>query len=113
MSRQEFPGFNACLGMMRDRDPQVMEDGFHWLRSHVAEFVPGLLAAFRDEMDRGVKCWLLELIGDSRDARALDLLVEQLRSEDESLRQWAETGLKTLDSRESRTVLFEWKNSLR
>ncbi|MGN9807741.1 hypothetical protein ACTMSW_00050 [Micromonospora sp. BQ11] len=56
------------------------------------------------EADQGLRCWLLELIGDARSPRAFALLVEELHSRDESLRDWAERGLR-LDTKESRPVL--------
>jgi hypothetical protein len=107
MTKARFPGFAACLRMMRKRNPQTKEDGFHWLRPRAAEFVEALMAEFRGESDHGLRCWLLELIGEARDARALPLLVEQLHSPDESLRSWAAWGLQALDTPESRKALFE------
>ncbi len=103
--RQKFPGFKACLQMMRQRDPQVQEDGFHWLRPHVSEYVPELIAAFSSETDMGLKCWQLELIGETKSPAAFSLLAENLQSDEESLSHWALIGLQNFDTKEARTLL--------
>lgn len=100
------------MWMMRRHDPWIQEEGFHALQPHASEFVPELIAEFQAEEDHGLKCWLLELIGDAKSEAAFDLLVEQLTSEDESLRLWAVYGLKTLDSKAARRVLFDTGVSL-
>jgi hypothetical protein len=108
--KNRFPGFAKCMAMMRKRNPQVQEDGFHWLRPHTAQFVEELMAEFRAETkDFGLKCWLLELIGEARDQRAFPLLVELLQSSDERLRDRAITALRHLNTPETRRVLFEAK----
>ncbi len=107
MAKDRFPGFGACLRMMRKRVPVTQEVGFHWLRPRAAEFVERLVDEFRRESDHGLRCWLLELIGEARDPRALPVLLEQLRSPDESLRWWAVHGLRVLNTPEARKALFE------
>jgi HEAT repeat protein len=96
------------MAMMRKRDPQVREDGFYWLLPHAAEFVEELMAEFRAEAgDVGLRCWLLELIGEARDPRALPLMVELLGASDERLRDRAVEALRLLNTSESRRALFE------
>ena len=96
------------MRLMRSRDPQVREDGFHLLLPHAAEHVDQLIAEFtRERTDHGLRCWLLELVGHARSAKALPTLVEQLYNDDESLRSWAVRGLEQLDSRPARHEL--WK----
>ncbi len=102
-----FPGFKNCMAMMRDRDPQVQEDGFHWLLPRATEHVAELIDEFRTEANLGMRCWLLELIGSARSATAFELLAEQLLAADPSLRYWAIDGLKSLDTKEARTQLWE------
>jgi hypothetical protein len=84
-----------------------MEDGFHFLLPHAAEHVEALMAEFEAETDHGLRCWLLELIGAARSAKAFNLLREQLQSSDEALRRRAICGLEDLDTPEARRVLFE------
>jgi hypothetical protein len=108
MAKDRFPGFAKCLEMMRRRDPLTREQGFHALRPRTAEFVEELIAEFRAETkDHGLRCWLLELIAEARDARALPLLTEQLLSGGDSFRRWAAHGLRLLDTHEARKALFE------
>ncbi|GAA1856844.1 HEAT repeat domain-containing protein [Asanoa iriomotensis] len=99
--------FARALRLMRRRDPQLAEDGFQRLRATAGEHVDRLIDEFRNEPDHGIRCWLLELIAEARSPRAHDLLVGQLRGGDESLRSWAEHGLRLLDTKEARTALWE------
>jgi hypothetical protein len=97
--------FARALRLMRRRDPQLAEDGFQRLRGIAAAHVDRLIDEFRRETDHGVRCWLLQLVGEARSARAFDVLTGQLRSDDESMRSWAAHGLRLLDSEEARAVL--------
>jgi hypothetical protein len=99
--------FEEAMRLMRRRDPQTREDGFQLLLPYAAEHVDELVAAFGQEgADHGLRCWLLELIGEARSPEALSLLVEQLRSDDESLRGWAVRGLEMLDTKPAREQLW-------
>jgi hypothetical protein len=105
--KHKFPGFDRCMRMMRSSDPQLQEDGFHSLLPHAADFVPELIEAFEAEADHGLKCWLLELIGEARSGDAFKLLAAQLRGRDEALRYWAIRGLESLGDERSRRLLWD------
>lgn len=95
------------MRLMRSHNAQTREDGFQLLWSHAAEHVEELVAEFVGEhVDHGLRCWLLELIGEARYPGALPLLVEQLNGDDESLRDWAARGLERLDSQPAREQLW-------
>src|SRR6185369_11252742 len=100
MPKRKFPGFDACMQMMRKRDPQLQEDGFWYLLPHAHEYVDELMAEFHKETDHGLRCWLLELIGHARSPQAFALLLEHLRGDDESFWTYAMRGLKALDTKE-------------
>jgi hypothetical protein len=95
------------MRVMRKQDPQAKEEGFGMLMPVAAQFLTELIDAFETETDHGLRCWLLELIGLARCDDALALLTRELTSDDESLRSWAELGLRELNSRSARTVLWE------
>lgn len=82
---------------MRSQDPQHAEDGFELLRAmaetHIAE--PGL------------RRWLLELIGPARSPSAFELLAVELGSGDEAIRSLAVRGLRGLDTKDARRLLWE------
>lgn len=100
--------FSACMKMMRRRNPQMQEDGFHALLHRASEFVEDLTREFLlEKHDHGLRCWLLELIGEAADARALELLVDQLNSDDAALQTWAIYGLRKLNTVEAREALFK------
>ncbi|GAA1410349.1 HEAT repeat domain-containing protein [Catellatospora coxensis] len=100
--------FRDCMRQMRSRDPQEMEDGFHGLAPRAAEYVPELIEAFEQERaDSGLRCWLLELLGEARSEAALAVFREQLYGDDDSLRFWAVSGLRKLDTRDSRRELWQ------
>ncbi len=92
------------MRLMRRRG-QDAEDGFGMIQPHAAEHLDELVAAFHTEQDHGVRCWLLELIGDARQEKALPVLVEQLGGADESFRYWAARGLRQLGTKEARIAL--------
>jgi hypothetical protein len=99
--------FEQAMRLMRRHDPQAKEDGFGLLLPHAAEHVEELVAEFAQEReDHGLRCWLLELIGEARSPVALPLLVQQVHSDDESLRSWAVRGLEQLDTKQAREQLW-------
>jgi hypothetical protein len=93
--------------MMRKHDPQTSEDGFYFLLPHAGDHVDELMSEFQTEKDHGLRCWLLELIGAARSAKAFDLLREQIPSGDEALRYWAIHGLQELNTPEARQALYD------
>jgi hypothetical protein len=100
--------FQQAMRLMCRHDPQAREDGFHLLLPHAAEHVDELIAEFATgRHGHGIRCWLLELIGQARSPKALPMLTEQLNSDDEALRSWAARGLEQLDTRPARYEL--WK----
>ncbi|WP_246157432.1 HEAT repeat domain-containing protein [Catellatospora sichuanensis] len=100
--------FRDCMRLMRSRDPQEMEDGFHDLLPHAAGYVPELIAAFeREQEDHGLRCWLLELLGGARSEAALPVFREHLYGDDTSLRFWAVSGLRNLGTRQARRELWQ------
>lgn len=66
-----------------------------------------MIQAFEVETDHGLKCWFLELIGEAWSEDALPLLTRELVSDNESLHSWAERGLRKLNTKAARTVLWE------
>jgi hypothetical protein len=105
--KNRFPGFKKCMAMMRKRNSQVQEDGFHYLLPHASKHIDELIEEFGKENDFGLRCWLLELIGSAKSPDAFDFLAGQLRGPDPRLRHWAVLGLKDLDTKEARTLLWE------
>jgi hypothetical protein len=103
MSSQRFA---RALRSMRSPDPQRREDGFDFLREHADAYVDELIAEFeREQDDHGLRCWLLELVAETRSPQALPVLAAQLQSDDESLRFWAIRGMEMLDTKEARQEL--------
>lgn len=105
--KDRFPGFKKCMAMMRKRDSMTQEEGFRWLLPHAAEHLPELIEEFGKEKDHGLRCWLLELIGSARSPEACGFLAGQLAGSDQQLRYWAIWGLKNLNSKEARTLLWQ------
>ena len=65
MKESQFPGFDACMRMMRQASLQLQENGFHHLLPYAADYVQQLIAEFNSERVHGLRCWLLDLIGQS------------------------------------------------
>lgn len=105
--KDKFPGFKNCMAMMRHRDGQTREDGFHRLLPHAGDYVYELIEEYKQESDLGVRCWLLELIGSAKSPAAVDFLAGELRGPEQRLRHWAVWALKELDTKEARTLLWQ------
>lgn len=99
--------FEECLALMRKRDPQLAEDGFHYLLPRVRAHLPELMQIFQTEESHAVRCWILELIGEARSMDAFPLLCKEAVSEDESFQNWGIIGLKLLDTKDARRFLFQ------
>jgi hypothetical protein len=99
--------FDRAMPLMRRHNPQLQEDGFDVLRSLAGEYISEILTEFGREHDHGLRCRLLELIGEARSERALPLLTEQLHATDPALRDWAIRGLQKLDTREARHASYK------
>jgi hypothetical protein len=104
--KQKFPGFKACMAMMRKRDAATQEDGFFWLKPRAGEFVPELLKEYRSETDIGLRCWLLELLAEPRAPETLDVFVEALHDGELNIQHRALVCIRTLNTPEARQVLW-------
>lgn len=103
----KFPGFKKCLEMMRSRDAGISEGGFHWLLSKASDHVEELIEAFHKEADLGIRCWLLELVDAAKSEAAFEFLSDQLRGDDWRMRYRAMQGLKHLNTKEARKLLWD------
>lgn len=93
--------------MMRSHEPQRQEDGFRPLRAHAADHVDALIEEFHHEqLDPGLRRWLLELTTGAESPATLPALVAQLDSPDESLRGTAVVGLTRVNTPEARSALW-------
>jgi hypothetical protein len=109
--RSATGNFNRSLAMMRSRDPQAMEDGFALLRNTARQHVQELLDAYGQEADYRTRFLLLELIGETRSAQAFEVLAAELLNDDEMFSSRAERGLRLLDTREARRLLWQHQNN--
>jgi HEAT repeat protein len=99
--------------MMRKHNPQVQEDGFALVRQVAPEHVADLITAYLREEDPGLRCWLVELIGEAGSPQALPVLSEALASQDESIHDWARVGLEKLGAKEARSLLWRRQQQIR
>ncbi|MEV0649848.1 HEAT repeat domain-containing protein [Phytomonospora sp. NPDC050363] len=100
--------FRDAMRLMRKHDPQLAEDGFWALAPVAGEHVAELMEEFAVEKDRGLRCWLLELVEKAKSPDAFEFLAAQLRSGDDRLEFWAVEGLRLLDTKPARRMLWEW-----
>lgn len=45
---------------------ELKRTAFAFLRAHAAEYLEDLITEFDRELDHGMRCWLLELVGEAR-----------------------------------------------
>ena len=107
MAKRRGPSFQALLKDMSSRDALKAEGAFYTLLPSAGDHIAELINAFETEQSHGVRCWLLELIGEARKESAFDLLRENALGRDESLRSWAIRGLQKLGTPTARSFLWE------
>ena len=110
MKREKFPGFEKCMAMMKSRDGEARETGFSWLLTRAGEYVDQLIEEFGAPENVGLETCLMELIGAAKSPSAFPFLAAQLRSQDWKCRKWAIIGLKNLNTKQARTLLWEAKS---
>ena len=104
----DFLGFDRYLQMLHSKNAMIQEEGFYDLAQHAGEYLEELLTAFDTEENRGMRSWLLEIIGYAKSPRAFPIFLKYLHSSDDSLRCWAKYGLAKLGTtREGRQLLWE------
>lgn len=96
--------------MMRGDDVRERQAGFDFVREHADSYVAELLAEFAAETDDELRCWLLELLAESRSERALPVFAGELESPVEDVRLWAVRGLEELDTPAARAELDRARN---
>jgi HEAT repeat protein len=107
-----FPGVAKCVDLLARSNVRgswvdiICGELLEAAAIHGAE----LIAAFRNEKDARVRSILLSIIAEAKLPEALSVLVETLRSEDETLRSYSERGLESLDTPEARNALWSWRN---
>jgi hypothetical protein len=106
--RRKAHFFEQCMALMRSRNAQKQEDGFHFLLKRAAEFVPELLAEAAAEVDDpGLRSWLYELLRETKSTLPIHHYRSLLVSTSEDERRWAQAGLKAIDTPEARKILFD------
>lgn len=98
----DFSGMHAYDAPARSTDPRRRICALAAPRCWVC-------TAISLETDPGLRRWLLELIGEAKDERALPLFLASLPSDDYLLKRQAIHGLQKLNTREARRAL--WENS--
>ncbi|MGW4502741.1 HEAT repeat domain-containing protein [Micromonospora sp. NPDC004336] len=109
--RSAAGNFDRSLAMMRSRDPQAMEDGFGLMRDIARQHVQELLDAYGREADYRTRFLLLELIGETRSAQTFEVLSTELLNDDEKFSSRAERGLRLLDTKEARRLLWQHRSN--
>lgn len=106
----KFPGITQCVQLLGRRNVRgsLIDIICGELQANAASHAPELIAAFWAERDERVRRILLGVICEVKLPEALPVFVEHLRSKDENLRYWAEEGLRSLNTPESRKAL--WQN---
>jgi hypothetical protein len=107
--KDQFPGFQACMRMMRKHDAMTAEDGFQWLLARADQFVDELLAELHNPANEQARLgfWLLELLAEAKSPKLFPLFLEWLYGPDSLLRSGALLGLSQLDTKEARRALWE------
>ena len=110
-----FPGVAKCVELLRStnvRGAWVDIICFE-LENHASDNAADLIAATRLEVERNSQVGriLLHVLADSKLLEAYDFFAELINSPDETIHPYAISGLKILDTKESRRLLHEHNRS--
>lgn len=105
----KFPGVARCVELLGRRNVRgsLVDVICGELQENASSHAAELIAAFQAERDERVRRILLGIICEVKLPEALPVLVEQLGSEDEGLQDWADEGLRLLNTYEARKALWE------
>jgi hypothetical protein len=109
MPKNKFPGFKACIAMLRKRnDPDLNYEGSGWLMSRAEELLPQLIEFYESEEVEGLQGWIMEAIVHAKSPDAFDFLKKCALSGDQSVEWIALWGMEELDTKEARQFLWEY-----
>lgn len=90
---RRFPGFDACIEMLRSPDSLTYEEGYHWLKGRLDDHLDELVESMLGETDPGMRSRLVELAGESGNPKLIPLLESELRSPYAEVRSFAYSSL--------------------
>lgn len=102
-----FPGLTRGFHLLRHSKGAYWEAVFGDFRTHAPELLDELIRAAQDESQADIRWMLLEIIGSTASPKALSLFATYLLDQDEKVRRWSAYGLRELNTREARKVLWE------
>lgn len=85
---RKFPGFKACMKLLRSKDGWTQEGAYHTLLPHAAEYLDDFIAEFSKPENFRIQDWIIELIGESPSPKALEFLRDQLFENDPRNKSW-------------------------
>ena len=111
----KFPGVAKCVELLGRRNVQgeLVDIICGELQDNAKAHADELIAAFRAATNERLRRILLGIICEAKLEQALPLFVEQLQSDDESLRYWSGHGLRLLNTPDSRRALWEANRRVR
>ena len=101
--------FNEIIALLRSDDPMTYEEGFHSLKGRVDEALDKLIELEQMETDEKMRSRLVELIGESTEPSAIELLKSELDSPYYEVRMWAYSALCYSDSEEAKKLAQHYK----
>src|SRR5690349_15823244 len=90
---RKFPGFQACMKLLRSKDGWTQEGAYHSLLPYASEYLDDLIAEFEKPENAKIQDWIIELIGESSSPKAFEFLRDQLFENDPENKFWVINGL--------------------
>ena len=91
MDRVEF---NKNILLLKSVNSEEYETGFHSLTTKVDEVLDWLIELEAKETNDEVKSRFIELIGESSNPKAIDIIISALSNSHNKVRMWAYSSLK-------------------
>src|SRR5262245_6016074 len=104
-----FPGVAECVRLINEHKARgVITDIIVFeLAEHAASCLPDLIQAFRDNPSGDVRMFVLMALEIARVPESVEFFGEVLRDGDPRYQPYALRALKDIDTRESRTLLWQ------
>ena len=95
--------------MLRSADHMTYEDGYHWLQGYLDKYFDELIQLMLNEENPDMRGKFVELVGDSKNPKALPFLEAELKNPHREVRSWAYNSLCYFENSEAEKLAAKFK----
>lgn len=95
--------------MVRSSNSVTYEEGYHAMQAYLVEHLDDLIALMLAEQDPNMRGRFVELLGDSRVAKVIPLLCDELENPNREVRMWAYNALENIEHPDAERAIQEFR----